>query len=162
PVEYAASANPLRLHRSLFMLREAVRERLPAAVMSHDDREGLGFETVLAVDERSFYVQGWLQDEGRAQRLTAVAPEGPAVAIRDPVELRDTILADLAREPPSEQALLLEHVHPAIGKLQARTETEGKIARLVELGTRARAPVASIVVPLYRRIDFLEHQLAQF
>lgn len=223
--EHTEAADRHGLNRSLFVLREAVRERLPLSVTGQDEPFGLALETVLEVDERAFYLQGWLYDQGRAERLTAVAPEGFRVelldrlfrhpradidqfyalddvsgqhgftayveldgpslqaegwalelwtstrdgveargprVVRDPVEVRNTILADLAHEPPSEEGRLIEQISPAVSRIHDRTTAAGEIARIVELGSRSEDPTASIVIPLYRRIDFLEHQLAQF
>ncbi len=57
--------------------REALRERLPACVISENQPRGLHLDQVLAVDDRSFYLEGWLHDEDMSvTRVTAVSPEG--------------------------------------------------------------------------------------
>jgi GT2 family glycosyltransferase len=69
------AAEQLELAERLFGAREALRERFPRSVTSRDARRGVHVDRMLAVDERSFYVLGWLQMPG-ITRLTAVSPEG--------------------------------------------------------------------------------------
>jgi hypothetical protein len=62
------------LSEKLFEARQALRERLPIEQVkgpkAHADR-------LMAVDERSFYIEGWLQEgPHKLARLTAVSPEG--------------------------------------------------------------------------------------
>jgi O-antigen biosynthesis protein len=61
-----------------------------------------------------------------------------------------------------DEDLMSNHVSPAITKLQQRYKRLGNRVEVVEYGKRLRSPEISIVIPLYKRIDFLEHQLAQF
>jgi GT2 family glycosyltransferase len=63
------------LSERLFEIREALRERLPLTPASHSDQRGIHVDRIMAVDERSFYIEGWLHDPEVA-RLTAVSPEG--------------------------------------------------------------------------------------
>ena len=63
------------LSEKLFGIREALRERLPLAAASGDDEPAIQVDRIMAVDERSFYVEGSLDDSSLA-RLTAVSPEG--------------------------------------------------------------------------------------
>jgi GT2 family glycosyltransferase len=61
----------------LHSVREALRERLPACVVSETQPHGLHIDRILVVDERSFYVEGWLHDEdSTVTSVTAVSPEG--------------------------------------------------------------------------------------
>jgi GT2 family glycosyltransferase len=70
-------ANRLRLSRSLKLARDMLRERSPICELSPNRIEGLSVEAMLALDETSFYVEGWMCDmESAAVRLTAVSPEG--------------------------------------------------------------------------------------
>lgn len=65
------------LSKRLIAVREALRERLPACVISESQSRGLHLDQVLAVDDRSFYLEGWLHDEDMSvTRVTAVSPEG--------------------------------------------------------------------------------------
>ncbi|MGH7589222.1 MAG: glycosyltransferase family 2 protein [Gemmatimonadota bacterium] len=205
-----------------------MRERLPLGVISRDVGRGLVVDALMAVDERSFYVEGWLYDEeAPVVRLTAVSPEGERVDIHDrlfryrrpdvekfydtPISRRHTArlgyicffqlgrasrlrngwilemenadgaeaeiraptalqdLADVRKRvleglPPAfgSDELMELHVHPAIQRLQERAAQLVAVQEVIEYGAVPDDPEVSVVVPLYRRIDFLEHQLAQF
>jgi hypothetical protein len=76
-------SSEVRMSNTLFDLREALRERLPRCVVSADQPQGLGVDSVLEIDEHHFYVNGWMRDEeAEIVRLTAVSPEGARVDIR--------------------------------------------------------------------------------
>lgn len=217
----------MELHRSMHILREGLRERLPLATISREAPRSLSVEAVIAVDHRAFYVQGWVRDhEAPITRLTAVSPEGERVdlqnrlfaygrrdvekfyglsawgltrpgfisffelegssrlkdgwifeiensegaeaevegpsAIRDIVDGRTRILQGLPLDALPSDELMERHVHPAIERLQARAAELVEIAEIIEYGRIPINPEAAVIVPLYRRVDFLEHQLAQF
>jgi hypothetical protein len=64
------------LSEKLFEARQALRERLPVE-LSQPKASEAHVDRLVAVDERSFYVQGWLHDDAAdVVRLTAVSPEG--------------------------------------------------------------------------------------
>jgi len=68
------------LARPARAVREAVRERLPHYVRSTGSPRGLVADSVLALDESSFYLEGWALDrESEIVRLEAVSPEGERV-----------------------------------------------------------------------------------
>jgi GT2 family glycosyltransferase len=216
-----------RLHKSLVVLRDALRERLPACVLVKEEPQALAAEVVLAIDDRAFYVKGWLHDEdGTGRRLTAVAPEGmrtelfeglfrhrrvdieyfygrgadlgrkhgfvayfeldapsslqtgwvfemanatgegvetraPAV-VREHASVRDTILRDLEYEPAGSETLTTRCIHPALSRMQERARNGVEIESVQSQGSPPDDVDVSVIVPLYRRIDLLEHQLAQF
>jgi GT2 family glycosyltransferase len=232
---YQSTTNPFRLSRNLFMVREALRERLPYCVTAPNQPRGLQVDTIMAVDTKSFYINGWMRDEeAQITRLTAVSPEGsraelskglfryrrpevdrlygtasnseltanpgfvshfelkapsylstgwtiemrnakgaatevkaPSV-IEDPLRVRNRILGDLTHERlpgrnlPQQENLTLNHIFPAVSRLQERLREMGEVARLVQYGSPAESPEISIIVRLDRRIEFLEQQLAQF
>lgn len=217
-----------RLGRALFEFREVLRERLPLCIPQLGNPLGLQIESLLAVDEKSFYVRGWCRDgEAELASLTAVSPEGARAElldgafhfqradvhrfyhphpsdsdikfgfirffslpfpstlgkgwvfemrstsgeavevdapepVSDIVTVRDTILQDLAHERPHRTDLILNHAHPAIVRLQERRHALVKVEDVAQYGTAPAAPAVSIIIPLYKRIDFLEQQLAQF
>ena len=108
----------------------------------------------------STFPEGWLfeMESKSGDAIEARAPR----QIADPIRARDAIFADLVLERPPKRELISRHVHPAIRKLQKRRHA-GIVAESVEqYGTPTTKPEASVIVPLYERIDFLEHQLAQF
>ena len=63
------------LAEQLHRIREALRERFPSSVVSQGRRRGIHVDRMLAIDDRSFYLMGWLQIPHLA-RLTAVSAEG--------------------------------------------------------------------------------------
>jgi GT2 family glycosyltransferase len=220
-------ADPITLSASRALVREALRDPLPASVVERDEPQGLHFDSVHALGENAFYVRGWARDgQAPLKRLTVVSPEGSRVELlpgihreprpdvdsfyeepartgaegtgflgycetrspsllstgwvleienalgvgrefpgpqvsRDLLAARAAILSDLHKEHGWETPLM-DHVVPAIGKIQQRLEERAEIEEVWEFGEPPREPETSIVVPLYGRIDFLEHQLAQF
>ena len=59
----------------LWSIREGLRERLPLSIVSRTRQRGVHIDRMLSVDERSFYLEGWLHVPDLV-RLVAVAPEG--------------------------------------------------------------------------------------
>jgi GT2 family glycosyltransferase len=222
------AADADRLATELFRFRDAVRERLPHCQIAPDNPQGLLVDGIHCIDDRSFYVRGWMRD-GSADvvSLVAVAPEGSrtqlgtlfrfpradveqfygasvdaqqtaragfvgyfelptpsrradgwvfemrnsaGVAVeahtgpvaRDPSAARTAILGDLVYEASGAEQLVRDHAFPALSKLQEARVRSTRIAATHDHGSPPRAAAVSIVVPLYGRIDFLEHQLAQF
>jgi GT2 family glycosyltransferase len=222
-------ASRIHLSRSLSAAREALRERLPISVVSVAAPSALHVDAILALDDHSFYVQGWMRDEQAAPRfLTAVSPEGsrpellprlfrhrrpdvseyygdvsdersraehgwiaylktptPSVlakgwtfemgnaagaqfevagppVIRDTATVRSMILADLSHERLPADRLRSEHIRPALMRLEEQRRSSATVDSVDQHGRAPARPVASVIVPLYGRTDFLEHQLVQF
>jgi GT2 family glycosyltransferase len=222
-------ADDIRLSRSLYAARRVLRAPLAHAAISRTEPQGLHVDTFMAVDEKSFYVKGWMRDEeAEITRLTAVSPEGaeteilegafryprPDVeqfystsaslqpvdevgfisyfeteiasrlpdgwvfemrnasdtavevnapsAVRDDLAVRESILRDLIHERPPEQDLTSRHAYPAVEALQERFKAAVEVRTVAHYGKTVPAPEVSVVIPLYRRIDLLEQQLAQF
>jgi O-antigen biosynthesis protein len=82
--------------------------------------------------------------------------------VRDSATVRDMLFAELANAPDPFRALVPSHIYPAVDRMQARHHARAAAATVEEFGAAAASPIATIIVPLYRRIDFVEHQLAQF
>jgi GT2 family glycosyltransferase len=224
---YPAAAGPA-LTRSLYAIREALRERLTPCIVARDKPVGLAVECVLAIDERRFFVQGWFRDsDSPATSLRAASPEGasaellptafrfrrpdleafygvpvgdesagvgfaccfdlpaPSIAsggwifelrtakgaavevpgplvITTPGEVRNMLLSDIGLERPGEDVLTRDHLFPALSRLQEHNAQRLRIDRLIQFGDPPNDPEVTVIVPLYRRIDFLQHQLAQF
>jgi len=71
------STDRLRLSRSSSLVRNMLRERLPICELKPSRIEGLAVEALIALDDVSFYIEGWLCDgESDAVRMTAVSPRG--------------------------------------------------------------------------------------
>jgi GT2 family glycosyltransferase len=216
------------LSQQLHRFREALREPLPPCVPAENPPSLLAFDWIVAVDERSFYLQGWIHDAGtKTIRLTAVTPEGsriellermfryrradvlealsarqpsaetkhgfvcfveleapsllqegwllelectngtavevagPAV-VSDTIAVRNAILQDPYYPRLPKDELMTSHVHPAIGRIQSQVGARIEIEDVVQFGDPPESPEVSIVVPLYRRLDHLEMQLAEF
>jgi O-antigen biosynthesis protein len=219
------------LSETLFGLRAGLRERLPGYVHAPDQPLGLALESIMAIDDRSFYIEGWVRDEeAEIVRLTAVSPEGDRaelaqnlyrfaradvtnyfsggvlsrqdpgekagflsflelespsflssgwilemedaegnqievagpLVLRDAAATRSRVLADSGRERVPDDDLMEHHVMPALNRIQQRVEEAIKIDSVTDFGTPPASPTVSAVIPLYRRIDLIEQQLAEF
>jgi len=72
------------------------------------------------------------------------------------------MLGETARVPDESGCLLLNHVAPALQRIQGQRRSQCRIEKFVQYGTPPTDPAVSLVIPLYGRFDFLEHQMAQF
>jgi hypothetical protein len=76
--------------QKLHAVHQTLREPLPAVQIDAGVARGLFVDQLYAVDERSFYVRGWLRDaDAEVTRLVMVSPEGATA----------DILPELARYP---------------------------------------------------------------
>lgn len=143
------------LHRAFRYSRPDVCEffSVPAS-------EKLGFIAHIQLPEESVPPSGWVL---QAERADGGGFEVSAPATLDePLNLRTTILNDLALDDPDEQALLGGHIAPAMSGLQRRLADAIEIEAVDQHGQPPSEPQVTIVVPLYIRTEFLEHQLAEF
>ncbi len=120
---------------------------------------GTGFLGFRELPAPSLLSTGWLLEMENGLGVSREVP-GPQVS-RDLLTARSAILSDLHKERRWE-AGLMDHVVPAVTLVQEQLGEEAEIDQVWQYGEPPEAPTASIVVPLYGRIDFLEHQLAQF
>jgi GT2 family glycosyltransferase len=215
------------LSSSLHSIREVLRERLPRCILSEENPVGLAVDEILAIDEHTFWVKGWMHDEDGRGAVTVVSPEGVRVPLaelayryerpdvvqfyadlglgrtrdhgfvacvelpgpslladgwlaeletsdggqmevacpgvnRDPQAVRRSILAELGAQTSLGGELTVDHGRPALTKLQLGTVAASRIESVDEYGESPAEPAVSIVVPLYKRLDFLEHQLLHF
>jgi GT2 family glycosyltransferase len=129
-------------------------------VLPGDPRAGTGFACCFDLDGPSTAGAGWIVELRNAvgSAVEAVAPS--VISARE--EVRNRLLGDIGLENPGDDALTRGHLFPAISRLQEHNAERLRVERLVQFGKAPADPEVSIVVPLYRRIDFLEHQLAQF
>jgi GT2 family glycosyltransferase len=220
-------SSSFELSASLYGIREVLRERLPRCEVSESQPAGLAVGEILAVDERSFWINGWVHDQDGLGEVTLVSPEGarveltakafryerpdviqfysalggeaksdhgfiahvtlpspsrlssgwiaemrtsdgleleiecPAVS-RDPLAVRSTILGELGQHGTVGGRLAADHGRAALTSLQERLVGEARIDAIDVYGAPPREPAVSIVVPLYQRLDFIEHQMLQF
>ncbi len=129
-----------------------------------------GFLACVRLDTPSRLRDGWVVEltDGAGN-----ACEAPAPAVVDDQEIaRTTVLGDLTTmeslpgaDRPGRR-LMASLAYPAMSALQARRcgpdAVTQSIVEVIQHGTPPAAPDVSVVVPLYRRIDFLEHQMAAF
>lgn len=224
--EHERTLDPLGLAKSLFVLREALRDPYPRAELRAEESQGLHVGAVAKIDDRTFFVRGWARDDqAPIVRLDAISPEGSRTAIferllrvprpdldelfrgaprpvarpgfvcffeiespsrlaegwvfelensagvaieasappatLDPLAVRDTILGELIRERRVDTPLM-DQLAPAVVRLQAELGDRVEVEEVEDFGAAPADPDVSVVVPLYRRVDLIEHQLAQF
>ena len=223
------STERIRLSRSLHLVREMLRERLPICELDANRIEGLSLEAVMALDDVSFYIEGWMCDlESNATRLTAVSPEGtrtevmnglfryrrpdaeqffkgaigdqpsarygfisyfkvnaPSLlpagwllemetaagtlmeakaprAITDLKDITADLLGDLGHDVGSSPELCRNHISPALATVQSVRNHRIRVEHMADFGQQPINPMVSVIVPLYSRVDLLEHQIVSF
>jgi GT2 family glycosyltransferase len=82
--------------------------------------------------------------------------------VSDVLDARRGILAGIPLAALPAEQLMKTHVHPAVSRLQSRLRDATEVATVREYGVVPKTPEVSVIVPLYGRVDFVEHQLAQF
>lgn len=125
-----------------------------------EDRTGYGFASYFILDAPSVSAAGWLlevvADNGDSM-------EGPARELVHGIEaVRNLLVGDLQVERPPRDELRRRHLGPAITRVLERAQERVEVRELVQYGTAPDNPEVTIIVPLYRRVEFLEHQLIQF
>ena len=213
-----------RLSESLALARDALRDPHPRIDVESEAPRSLRIDDMVRIDERSFFVHGWVREEqAPIVRLTAVTPEGARAEmlermaevrrpdvdelfpsdgaktvgfvsslaldapsrvgqgwifelenaagsaveieapppIEDPLSARAAIVSTLERER-SPASRVTDLVLPAVMRLQERLASMVEIEHVERFGEAPRSPDVSIVIPLYKRVDLIGHQLAQF
>jgi GT2 family glycosyltransferase len=120
---------------------------------------GTGFLGYCEARAPSLLCDGWVLEMENALGVGREV-RGPEVS-RDLRAARGAILSDL-HEARHWDTPLMDQVVPAVRRIQEDLEESVQIVDVLQFGEPVAKPTASIVVPLYGRIDFLEHQLAQF
>ncbi len=119
-----------------------------------------GFSRYLELPGASPLNDGWL---GELRSRTGSGFELPLTQVtRDLVAARARIVGELTVEPPDSDAFKRDHARPALERIQERLIDDVAIASDVQHGIPPADPALSIVVPLYERIDLIEHQIAHF
>ena len=80
----------------------------------------------------------------------------------NPPETRIAILREFANDRPGKDEFRTRLAHPALERLQRKLRRTVAIEGVDEFGDAPESPAVTVIVPLYKRIDFVEHQLAQF
>jgi GT2 family glycosyltransferase len=82
--------------------------------------------------------------------------------IRDIAAAKRDLLAEFTAERENREEFRTKQLLPALERLQERERALVEIEDVTEYGASAPNPAVSVIVTLYRRIDYLEHQLVQF
>jgi GT2 family glycosyltransferase len=124
---------------------------------SGDGSEGFGIHAQLT--SPSLLVDGWtlalVENDGAVTTLT-----GPPVSSA-PEVVRSSLLGYVTADPPS-PTLLRDSVYEGLARLEAQPRARAVIDERLEFGAPLSNPDVSIVICLYKRLDLLQHQIAQF
>jgi GT2 family glycosyltransferase len=117
-----------------------------------DDRFIGLFEIAAATDGADEWVVEMASGPGRGVEVSAsLAPDALS-----------TILTDAGLEFDAADSLRDQQIRPAIARLDELLRARVEIVELASYGRVPPSPAISLVVPLQRRVDLIEHQLAQF
>jgi GT2 family glycosyltransferase len=150
----------IELLERLFRYHRPDLDGMYAPVTSAGDLREVGFFCYFQLDVPSLLEQGWLIE------LTNAAGEDlelhvPA-AETDQIQARNVLIGQMDHAAKADSGLLVDHLEPAICRLQENRRVLVRIRKLVQYGTPPKDPVVTIIVPLFGRVDFMEQQLAQF
>lgn len=134
---------------------EGERVELLEGVFRHpelDDR----FIGLFEIAAASHCAEDWVMEaaSGPGRGVEASASLAP--------DALNTILADAGLDFDGAGELREQQIRPAIARLDELLRARVEIVELASYGRLARSPALSLVVPLQRRVDLIEHQLAQF
>jgi GT2 family glycosyltransferase len=121
---------------------------------------GAGFICCLELEAPSQIARGWLL-ETENERGDTLEVEAPRV-----IDKREDVIAAVLEDPYHQRSqddeLMAAHVVPAVTRLQEQVEAMTAIESVESFGDVPASPEVTVVVPLYRRIDLVEYQLAKF
>jgi GT2 family glycosyltransferase len=129
-------------------------------VFGDPPHERNGFVTYLRLPHPSLLDNGWITVIGRVDGSASELP-APTVS-RDLGNVRLRILDEFAKERPDREQLRTQHALPALARLQDRHAGMIEVVDVLQHGRPPEAPDVSLVIPLYGRVDLVEHQLAHF
>jgi O-antigen biosynthesis protein len=119
-----------------------------------------GFIAYFETDLPSFLSEGWVleveNEVGDACELLAPPVE------RDWTIAPKRMLGSLPLSVLPDDELMSRHISPAITRWQKRQKELENDVDVIPYGQPPESPEVSIVIPLFERIDFVQHQLAQF
>jgi GT2 family glycosyltransferase len=147
--------------RSIEIAESAFRYPRPdvSGLFGVPEGDDLGFIAYVEAPEKTVVPSGWV--------LQAELADGAGVEVGmppvsdDPKALRTIVLGDIELDRPGDR-LKTEHMKPALERLEERLRGSVEIETVEQHGEPPADPAVSIVVPLYKRTDYVEHQLAQF
>jgi GT2 family glycosyltransferase len=118
-----------------------------------------GFVCFFELADPSRLAEGWLFELENSAGVGIEA--GCPTATVDPLAVRDTILGELVRERRVDTPLM-DRLVPAVVRLQEALAERVEVEEVEQFGAAPSSADVSVVIPLYRRVDLIEHQLAQF
>jgi GT2 family glycosyltransferase len=130
-----------------------------AAAGAHSQRHG--FHRYFELPHPSHLRGGW-RAEVRDTAGDDFVVNAPRDKTDNPLETRLTILREFASDRPGKEELRESLGHPALERLQRRLRSIAEIEAVDQYGEPPPSPAVTVIVPLYKRIDFVEHQLAHF
>lgn len=120
---------------------------------------GCGFAAV-ATTRHAALEGDWLVElahtDGELRELRCPDP------VTAPSEVRRMVLGELVLDRPGEDRVLGSVLHDALQRVERTRAGRVDIDVVDTHGDVPGDPEVSVIVPLYGRLDFLEHQLAQF
>jgi GT2 family glycosyltransferase len=119
-----------------------------------------GFIAFVDLPAPSRLSSGWIAELRTSDGLE-LEIDCPVVG-RDPLAVRSTILGELGQHGTVGGTLASDHGRGALTQLQERVVGEASVASVDVYGKPPRSPAISIVIPLYKRLDFIEHQMLHF
>jgi len=119
-----------------------------------------GFLATFVLPAPSRLGSGWKLELRNAAGDAVEAPAPPVVS--DPLAARTAVLGDLAYDLAPDAPFLAAHAEPALSRLVAHRTGPEEVTAVHSYGTPVASPDVTVLVPLYKRLDFLEHQLAAF
>jgi GT2 family glycosyltransferase len=119
-----------------------------------------GFTAFFELPAPSLLASGWIA-ELKTSHGVAVEIRCPDPVV-DPLAVRAKILGELGSRGPVGGQLAASHGRHALTRLQERIVGESEVDSIDVYGEPPDEPAVSIVIPLYKRLDFIEHQLLHF
>lgn len=134
---------------------EGERVELQELVSRHPGAAG-GFAGLFETSFPTHGAEGWVFE---AATGSGHAVEAPASIAPDPLR---TIFADAGLAFAGAEELRERHIHPAVHRLNELQRSRTEIVELAGHGEAPESPAISLVIALQRRVDLIEHQIAQF
>ncbi len=79
----------------------------------------------------------------------------------DPFDIRLALLRNMPGQPYYDERMM-ESMQRALGASQTECARHFAVARTFECGKPPENPDTSVIIPLYKRVDFMQHQMAHF
>ncbi|HEX6780457.1 MAG TPA: hypothetical protein VF125_00340 [Solirubrobacterales bacterium] len=134
---------------------EGERVEVGESVSPHPAAEG-GFAGLFETSFPTCGAEGWVFEAAGA---SGRAVEAPASLSPDPLR---TIFADAGLDFAGAEELRERHLRPAVARVNELRRSITEIVEIAGFGQGPTSPAVSLVIPLQRRVDLIEHQIAQF